>query len=99
MAHMNTNIEPQNGELTEEQIDEHVIAAADDDTQWDEPIAVQRSDMVDLALPASLADRARFLARIHRADDVDEWILRIIEERIELEEAAFATVKKELATT
>lgn len=95
---MKQDIDPQSEELTEEQIDEYVIAAANDDMQWDEPIAVQRADTVDLELPASLASRARFLARLHRAGDVDEWLLRIIEERIELEEAAFATVKKELAT-
>ena len=97
MAHiMNQDLNDQDEELTEEQIDAQVIADADDDVQWDEPIAVQKIETVDIALPAHLAGRARFLAHLHRARTLDEWLTRIIEERIELEEAAYATVKKEL---
>lgn len=83
---------------TEEEIDEQVIARADDDSAWEEPIQVKRGDTAHFSLPPELAARAAFLARIHRAGGIEAWLSRIIRERIELEEGAFAAAKRELAT-
>jgi hypothetical protein len=37
------------------------------------------------------------LARLHRERCVEEWLMRIIRERIELEEFAFVEAKREIA--
>ena len=84
--------------LTEEEIDQIVIAQADDDLAWDDSVVVCRTNPASLSIPAELAARAAFLARLHRKTNVDEWLKLIIQERIELEEAAFVGIKRELAT-
>jgi hypothetical protein len=76
--------------LSEEEIDERVIAQADDDSAWEEPVKVRAVKSMPLALPAELVVRAAFCARLSRAPSVGEWLRRIVQERIELEEAAFA---------
>ncbi|MEZ4705648.1 MAG: hypothetical protein R3A44_00495 [Caldilineaceae bacterium] len=85
--------------LTEAEIDEFVIAEADDDSAWDEPINVAREEGALLTLPAGLATRAAFLARLHREEDLGAWLTKIIQERIELEEGAYLQAKRELAVT
>jgi hypothetical protein len=83
--------------LTEQEIDQIVAAQADDDSAWEKPIRVQKTKPAALSLPADLAARAAFLARLHRSKSVEEWLTRVIQERVELEEAAFFGVKQELA--
>ena len=83
--------------LTEPQIDEMVIAEANDDTAWEKPIRVRRKKRIALPLASDLFARAAFFARLHRETSPEEWLGRIIRERLELEEAAFASVKRELA--
>ena len=48
-------------------------------------------------LPADLAARAAFLAQLHRTPSVEDWLRRVIQERVELEEAAFVGIKRSLA--
>jgi hypothetical protein len=43
-----------------------------------------------------LAARAAFLARLHRATDLESWVERVLRERVELEESAFSEAKKNL---
>jgi hypothetical protein len=83
--------------FTEKEIDQIVVAQADDETAWAEPIHVHRAAPASLTLPATLAARAAFLAKLHRQASVEQWLAHIIEERIELEEAAFYGAKQELA--
>ena len=83
--------------LSQEEIDEAVIAEADEDNAWEEPISVSREGAVVFSLPLGSAERARFFARLHRESDVERWLQRVIEERLDLEEAAFADAKRELA--
>ena len=83
--------------LSEQEIDQIVVAQADDDAAWEKPIRVQRTEPASLTLPAGLAARAAFLARLHRTESVEEWLRRVIQERVELEEAAFAGIKQDLA--
>jgi hypothetical protein len=83
--------------MTDDQIDEIVVAQADDESAWEEPVAVRRKRDADVRIPAELAARAAFLARLHRISDVQEWITKILRERIELEEVAFAEAKRDLA--
>ena len=83
--------------LSEEEIDQIVVAQADDNSAWSEPIQVRKTKPTDLSIPGELAARAAFLAQLHREKNMEEWITRIIRERIELEEAAFLEIKRDLA--
>jgi hypothetical protein len=93
MADMNSK----RRKLSEEEIDEIVIARADDDSAWEKPIRVRKSKTAAVPLPSELAARAAFFARLHHEASVQDWVTRIIEERIEIEEAAFAESKRDLA--
>lgn len=82
--------------LTEEEIDKMVTARAEEDSAWTNPVQV-RKGKATLPLSAPLAARAVFFARLHREESVEAWLQRIIQERIDLEEAAFAGLKRDLA--
>ncbi|MGC1379260.1 MAG: hypothetical protein WA821_23720 [Anaerolineales bacterium] len=84
--------------LTEKEIDQIVISHADDDSAWGKPIKVRRKKPASLTLPAELAARAAFLARLHHKSTVEEWLTHIIQERVELEEAAFTGARQEMAS-
>ena len=83
--------------VSDQEIDRIVAAQADDDAAWGKPIRVERSKPASLSLPGELAARAAFLAQVHRTKSVEEWLTRVIQERIELEEAAFVGIKQDLA--
>ena len=83
--------------LTPDQIDDIVVSQAEDDSAWEEAVEVRRSQGAALKIPAELVARAAFLARVHRTSDLQEWITKILRERIELEEVAFAEAKRDLA--
>lgn len=83
--------------LSEQEIDRLVVEQADDGSAWEKPIQVRRNKSASVSIPADLAARAAFLARAHRSQNVDDWLRHVIRERIELEEAAFAGAKEDLA--
>ncbi len=83
--------------VTDEEIDEIVTAEADDDSAWAEPVPVLPQQPAAIALSGDLAARAAFLARIHREKSLKSWLLRVIRERIELEEGAFVEAKRAFA--
>jgi hypothetical protein len=85
--------------LSEEEIDKIVEAQADDDSAWEKPIRVRKAKPASVPLSSELAARAAFFACLHRERSVGDWLRRIIQERIDLEEAAFAGLKRELAAT
>ena len=82
--------------LSEEEIDQIVEAQANDYTAWEGPMHVRMRKSSTMRLPAELAARAAFFARLHYAKNVDEWLKHIIQERIDFEEAAFAGLKRDL---
>ena len=82
--------------LSEEEVDEVVVAQGDDDSAWEQPIDVRKVTPAHLSIPADLAARAAFLAKLHRETEVAQWLTRIIRERIELEEVAFVQAKREM---
>jgi hypothetical protein len=84
--------------LSEYEIDKIVVAQADDESAWEKPQCVRRTRPASLSLPADLAARATFLAQLHRTMSVQEWLTRVIQERVELEEAAFIGIKHEFAS-
>ena len=93
MANMSTN---ELKHLSEEQIDEIVVAQAEDDTAWEESVLVSRDIPTAVSLPSDLATRAAFFAQLHKVTSVEEWLRSIIQERIDFEEAAFAGLKQSL---
>jgi len=84
--------------MTEKEIDELVEKQAEDDSAWEKPVRVRRNKSASLSIPPELAARAAFLAKLHRKPNMEAWLTRVIQERIELEEAAFIGVKQEITT-
>lgn len=84
--------------LSEKEIDNLVMGQADNNSAWEKPIRVRRGKKASVSLPAELAARATFLAQLHRTKNMEEWLTHVIQERIELEEAAFIGVKQDLTT-
>ena len=80
--------------LSEEEIDEAVIAQADDESAWEEPVRVRPAKSMALVLPSELVVRAALCARMSRAASVGDWLRRVVQERVELEEAAFARLQR-----
>ena len=83
--------------LSEGDIDKIVVGQADDDAAWEKPFRVKQAKRASLSISANLAARAAFLARLHREPGLEEWLTRIIRERVELEEVAFGEAKRDLA--
>ena len=83
--------------LSEEEVDRIVESQAHDDSFWESGVRVVRSKPAHLNIPAGLAARAAFLARLHREKTLEGWLTRIIKERVELEEVAFTEAKRELS--
>ncbi len=84
--------------LSQEEIDKIVVAQVNKKSAWEKPIRVRRKKSASLAIPSELAARAAFLARLHRQPDLKQWLTHVIQERVELEEAAFVGAKREMAT-
>jgi hypothetical protein len=84
--------------LTQDQIDRFVTAEAEKESAWEKPVVVRKPKSTSLSIPAELAARATFLAKLHRETRLDKWVERIVRERVEIEESAFAAAKKTLAS-
>jgi len=94
---MNSRKKQTKKQLSEKEVDKIVESQADDDSAWWKPIEVRRASSESLALPAELAARAAFLAKLHREKNVKDWLTRVIRERVELEEVAFSEAKREIS--
>lgn len=80
--------------FSQQEIDDIVIAQADDDSAWEEPNEVKVDVPETMTLPPKLAARAAFFAQLHNIDSAEAWLQQIIQERIAFEEAAFAGLKR-----
>jgi hypothetical protein len=92
------NMKGKKKSFSQNEIDKIVVAQADDDSAWGKPIQVRKMKPASVSLTSNLSTRAAFFARLHRERDVEAWVRRILQERLDLEEAAFAGLKRELAT-
>jgi hypothetical protein len=97
MAFMRPTKKRTKKQLTDEEIDNIVESQADDNSAWGRPIRVRRSRPTSVSIPAELAARAAFLAKLHRERNVENWLAKIIKERVELEEVAFNEAKREVS--
>src|SRR5262245_19963480 len=97
MANMKSKKLSMKKKPSQEEIDQLVVSQADEDSAWEKPKNVRRAKSAALTLPAELAARAAFLARLHREKNVGEWLARIIKERVELEEVAFSEAKRAMS--
>ena len=93
---MNEKKNPKARKQTSREIDDLVISQAENTTAWGAPVEVRRNKPGSFSIPPDLTERAAFLARIHHVPGVEEWLARVIKERIEIEEVAYATAKREL---
>ena len=97
MAIMKSTKKQAKKRLTEQEVDRIVETQADDDSAWGKPIKVSKAKLASLTIPAELAARAAFLAKLHKESDVEEWLRKVIKERVELEEVAFNEAKREMS--
>jgi len=81
--------------LMETEIDQIVEAQANDNSAWENPVFVQRN-FAALALPSQIAQKAAYFASLHKEVNSEIWLLRIIQERLDLEEAALNQIKVHL---
>ena len=77
-------------------IDNLVVAQSESDAAWSEPIQVKRVLPASFVLPRDVAVRAEFFSRLHRSKNLRDWLTRIIQERLEIEEAAYNDLKRDL---
>lgn len=94
---MDTNIRQKNKiNFSDKEVDSIVVAQADNDSAWERPRYIRRKKPAAVALASELGARAAFFARLHREANVEDWLTRIIQERIDLEEAAYVALKRDL---
>jgi len=58
--------------ISEEEIDRLATTQANDDSAWGKPVRVRKSNLSAVSLPAELASRAAFSARLHRQTSAQE---------------------------
>ena len=83
--------------FSEEEIDKIVVEQVDKDSAWEEPIHVRKKKSTSLSVPAEIAARAAFLAKMHIETNIEKWLIHIIRERIEIEEIAFVEAKRDMS--
>ncbi len=78
--------------LTEEEIDRLIIAEADDMTKWGKPIAVKPTS---IRFSPLIIEKAKYLAKLHKARGYQTWLKQVVEERIKQEEKLLLDFKRE----
>jgi hypothetical protein len=73
--------------LSEEEIDEIVVREANDPSKWDGPIRVVPPTAIALKLSPHLIERAKRIAKRKRIGAYQDWLSKVVEERIVLEES------------
>jgi hypothetical protein len=94
---MNPIKKAQRRRLSEQEIDRIVESQADDDSAG-KTIRARNKKPASLCIPTDLAARAAFLARLHRDKKLEDWLTRVIKERVEMEEFAFIEAKREMSS-
>ncbi len=87
MSNFNQDNKKYQPSMSEEEIDEIVIAQAEDDEAWEKAIKVDKSKTLSLLISSELTARATLLAQLHQETNVEKWLINIITKEIEREEA------------
>lgn len=74
------------------EIDQLIVAESENESAWTKPVQVRRAASESLALPHDVALRAEFFSRLHKSKNLNDWLRRIIQERLDLEEAVFQSL-------
>ncbi len=85
-----------NNKISEQEIDNIVEQQVNDDNAWEEPILVTPK-LTSISIPQELAAKVAFFASLHQEKNLENWLIRIVKERIQLEEVALNNIKQELA--
>ncbi len=80
--------------LSAEEIDEIVVAEADDLSRWEEPIVVRPTRVISIRLSPEIIAKAKYFAQVYKARGYQTWLKQIIEERIRAEEKLLETLKR-----
>ncbi len=72
-------------ELSDVEIDEIVTAQADGPSFWEEAVTVHPPTPT-LKLPVEVVAKAAYISSVLKAGSIDEWLIKIIKERLEAEE-------------
>lgn len=84
-------------QLSEAEIDDVVVAQAEDEDAWDAPIQVRPTGYsTSIRLSADLIQRAKFFAQLHGQRGYQSWLKAIITERIQAEERMFTAIKRDV---
>ncbi len=81
--------------LTEEEIDRLAASEADDMSKWEKPIAVKPTS---IRFSPKIIEKAKYLAKLHKARGYQTWLKQVVEERIKEEERILFDFKRELKT-
>jgi hypothetical protein len=99
MGYMSVDRKRKSSRLSDSEIDDIVESEAEQDDAWAKPVRVRRPrGSASVTLPPALAKRALFVAKLHRARDLEAWLERIITERVQMEESAFVEIKRSLSS-
>ena len=66
-------------------------------TKWEEPIQVKGASAIALRLSPELLQKAKRLAAMHKISNYQEWLEKIIKERIQLEADLLETLESEIS--
>ncbi len=82
--------------LSESEIDDMVVAQSKHNAAWSKPVQIKRVSDASVLHPQDVALRAEFFSRLHRSKNLHEWLTRIIQDRLDMEEAAYHELKRDL---
>ncbi len=82
--------------LKDTEIDEIVIKDADDLSKWEKPIKVKAPQAIALRLSPELIQKIQNFAKIHNKNNYQNWLEKIIIERIKLEEDLLESIKSDM---
>jgi len=82
--------------LSEGEIDKIVTEESEDMSKWDDPLSVKPRGAISLVLSSEIIKEAQYLSKLHNYKRYQEWLKKIIEERITTEKEILTAFEKSL---
>jgi hypothetical protein len=95
IADMRSTRKQRKKRLTEK--DDIVESQSDDDSAWGKTDTRSQGKVGDNVYPSRISGKSSLLAKLHRENDVEDWLTKIIKERVEMEEVAFSEAKRQMS--